>query len=32
MAESCEFGEFKNEMIRDQLVIDICDERLTANL
>ena len=32
MADSCEFGELKNEMIRDRLVIGIRDEQLSERL
>ena len=32
MAESCEFSEFKNEMIRDRLVIGVRDERLSTSI
>ena len=32
MAESCEFGNLKKEMIRDQLVIGICDAQLSKRL
>ena len=32
MAESCEFGDLKKEMIRDRLVIGIRDAQLSERL
>ena len=32
MADSCEFGVMKDELIRDRLVVGICDNALSERL